>query len=53
MVNAFGDVQREGFERGGCMGGSFAPIRRLDAQLERLENTACAFRDEVNRDPCS
>ena len=28
--------------------GSFAPVRRQNAQLERLENTA--VRDEVNRD---
>ena len=27
-----------------------SPIRCLDAQLERLENTDCAVRDEVNRD---
>ena len=32
------------------MDGCLAPIRRLHAQLERLENTARAFRDEVDRD---
>ena len=58
-VERVGDVQREGnFVRVGAVAvkplardvdGGLAPIRRLDTQLERLENTVCAVRDEVNR----
>ena len=32
------------------LGGSFATVRRLDAELKRFENTSCAVHDEVNRD---
>ena len=50
-VERVGDVDREGnlVPVGAVavkpvarnMDGSFAPVRRLDTQLERLENTAC------------
>ena len=50
-VERVGDVQREGnLVRVGAVDGSFAPVWHLDVQLERFESSACAVRDEVNRD---